>query len=484
MSLTTVAPLPLVTTTTLDVPGLSDEHQDILNDLLVQLYLKAHRNHLRRTYYDARARLVDLGISIPPQMRDLDTVLGWPGKAVDSLSRRTILDGFTAQDVTTLELGLDALWDENRMDSEVPQGHTSALVHSTAFVFVTAGDTTAGEPPAVITVRSAEWATALWDHRRRRFSAALSILALDPITGMPTDMVMYVPNLAIIMRYDAPIWDLRQVPHDLGIPVEALTYRAALDRPFGQSRISRPVMSLTDQAVRTLIRTEVSAEFYSAPQRYALGADESAFIDENGNHVPAWQAILGRIFAISKDEEGDVPTVGQFPQQSMEPHLAQLRSLASMFAAETSLPVSSLGIVQDNPSSAEAIFAAKEELVVEVQHWETSSLGPAWERTARNALRLVDDSPAARRLYSTVRARWANPATPSIVSAADAMVKQVAAIPELAQTDVALERLGYSQDEIARIHAQWRRGEGQSTLQALIAAGAAGAAGTGGGQQS
>ena len=42
-----------------------------------------------------------------------------------------------------------------------------------------------------------------------------------------------------------------------------------------------------------------------------------------------------------------------------------MRSLAVRFSGETNVPVSELGVVSDNPSSAEAIYAAKEPLVIE-----------------------------------------------------------------------------------------------------------------------
>src|SRR5690606_28014561 len=101
---------------------------------------------------------------------------------------------------------------------------------------------------------------------------------------------------------------------------------------FGSSRISRPVMALTDSGVRTLLRTEVSAEFFNAPQRYALGAEESAFQDAKGNAKSGWEVLLGRVLTLSKDEDGVIPQVGQFPQQSMEPNIAHFRMLAQAFA--------------------------------------------------------------------------------------------------------------------------------------------------------
>src|SRR3546814_7117471 len=81
----------------------------------------------------------------------------------------------------------------------------------------------------------------------------------------------------------------------------------------------------TDAGMRTMRRTEVGAEFFNAPQRYALGADEDAFTDANGNPVPAWTIMLGRLLALSRDEDGELPQVGQFARS--EEHTSELQSL-------------------------------------------------------------------------------------------------------------------------------------------------------------
>jgi hypothetical protein len=127
-------------------------------------------------------------------------------------------------------------------------------------------------------------------------------------------------------------------------------------------------------------------------------------------------------------------------------------------------------VAQDNPSSAEAILAAKEDLVIESTNWRRS-LSPAWERSMVRALRLVDDSPAARQEYRGLRVHWANPATPSVVSAADAFSKQSTAIPDLASTSVGLELAGLDPDQIRRYQAERRRAAGRATVDQLIAAG-------------
>lgn len=452
------------------IPGLDPVLQDTYTGLLTQLREKATRNELRRRYRDGRNLLKDLEISIPPQLRMIEVAVGWPAKAVESMSRRTILEGFTSAAGDEVLVDVDRVWDENRLALEAPSTHSSALTHSCAFTFVTQGDVAAGEPEALVTARSAEWATGIWDARRRALSSALSVVRTDHATGRPTEVNLYIPNSTVHMREVRPgRWDLRHIPHALGVPVELLAYKSELDRPFGRSRISRAVMYLTDATVRTLLRTEVGAEFYNAPQRYALGADEDAFTDRSGNPVPAWQVMLGRLLTLTRDEEGNLPTVGQFAQQSMQPNVEQLRSLAQMFASETSLPVGSLGIVQDNPSSAEAILAANEELGIEIEHWERTALGPAWERTMRRALAITARTDAAILAARTIRAQWGSWSTPSEVSRAQASVARVQAVPRLAETDVELERMGFSRSEVERIRAQWARAESRASLSELLA---------------
>ena len=106
-----------------------------------------------------------------------------------------------------------------------------------------------------------------------------------------------------------------------------------------------------------------------------------------------------------------------------------------------------------------------------LQQWYEEGRGPAWKRTAVNMLRLVDDSPAARALYAGLRPHWANPATPSVVSASDALVKQAAVIEGLGESDVALEQLGWDQDVIARFRSDQRRNRGARVLEQLAAIG-------------
>lgn len=452
------------------VSGLDDADTDTLRRLIEQLNSKSKRNRLRRTYYDHKYFLRDFGISIPPTMKSIEAVLGWPAKAVDVLAKRLRPDGFVLPGGNADDLGIREIWDANRLDLEAPQANTSALLHACAFATVTLGDRERGEPQVFVAVRSAEHATGLWNHRLRRLDAGLSIVDADE-NGQPTEMVMYLPGrTATLTRDSSGRWVADVRTHKLPqVLMEPLVYQPRLDRPFGSSRLSRPVMTLADAALRTLVRSEVTAEFFSAPQRYAMGADESAFVDASGNPKGAWASIIGRVWAIGRDEDGNVPEVGQFPQTSMQPHVDHLRMLATLFAGETSLPLSSLGIVQDNPSSAEAIHASKEELITEAE-WAADTLGAGWRRVMLLALMLRDGLTEVPAEWLRLEMRWRDPSTPSKAAIADAVTKQVQSGILPADSAVTLEQLGYDETTVARLEADRQRAAAQERLSMLAAA--------------
>ena len=414
-----------------------------------------------------------LGASVPPYMRDqLDIVCGWPDKAVTSLASRCMWDGVTSPSGEEDPLGAMSLLHDNRFDLLVPELVDATLTYCCSFVVALPGDTAAGDPDVVVTGADALWATGLWDVRRRGLEAGLLVDSADD-NGKPTSMLLLTSEHVTRLALGDRGWvAVARMDHSLGrVPMEPLPYRPALGRPFGRSRISREVMSITDRVVRAGFRTEVSSDLYAAPALLLLGADEQMFQNAQGERTPLWSWYMGRLKSLPKDEDGDKPSLQVIPQQSMEPFLAMKRALAAEFASATSLPISALGIVQDNPSSAEAIYAAKEDLVIEAQN-TTRSIGYGLNRIVQDAICLRDGIPVTE-MDDEVRnlaTRWRNPAMPSVVSQSDAVVKQISAIPELAQTDVALEELGYSAEQIVRIRSQIKRAQAGAVLDRLLAA--------------
>lgn len=456
-----------------DVRGLTEDDAALMARLVKQWQAKRARNALRRQYRDMQVNVAFLGASVPPYMRDqLDIVCGWPDKAVTSLASRCMWDGVTSPSGEEDPLGAMSLLHANRFDLLVPELVDATLTYCCSFVVALPGDPVAGDPDVVVTGADALWATGLWDVRRRGLEAGLLVDSADD-NGKPTSVLLLTAEHVTRLALGDRGWvAVARMDHSLGrVPMEPLPYRPALGRPFGRSRISREVMSITDRVVRAGFRTEVSSDLYAAPALLLLGADEQMFQNAQGERTPLWSWYMGRLKSLPKDEDGDKPSLQVIPQQSMEPFLAMKRALAAEFASATSLPISALGIVQDNPSSAEAIYAAKEDLVIEAQN-TTRSIGYGLNRIVQDAICLRDGIPVTE-MDDEVRnlaTRWRNPAMPSVVSQSDAVVKQISAIPELAQTDVALEELGYSAEQIVRIRSQIKRAQAGAVLDRLLAA--------------
>ena len=446
------------------ISGLDDDERAVLQELVKCWTTKTRRNLIRAQYYDQRNVLKDLEIAIPPHLTDLEMVLGWPAKAVDVLARRCKLEQFTFPSDDTDPLGVRELLDANDMVVELPQVFTSAFVHSCAFMMVTHGDTSAGEPEVLISSQSALYGSGLWDYRLRRLRAAFSVSDMDE-AGRVTEFALFLPRVTIRGRWDR-VWSVERYPHTLDrLPVEVLPYKPRLDRPFGCSRISRAVMGLSDSALRTMVRSEVHAEFFSAPQRYAMGADEAMFQDADGNTVSQWEAILGRVWAAPRDEDGNIPQLGQFPQLiGGGPHSEQIRMLASLFAGETGLPLSAMGIIHDNPASAEAIEAAERDLIIE-SRYAMDCFGPRLARVMRTAVEIRDGSVPDN--IGALAARWSPPENLPMSAATDAVTKLVAAVPWLADTPIPFEDLDWDDAKIQRAMT-FKRKAGASQLMDLL----------------
>nr|DAQ44484.1 MAG TPA: PORTAL PROTEIN [Caudoviricetes sp.] len=455
------------------VAGLPDDLQATLNTLVNTWQARYPGNARRQSYLDCKVFVESLNIALPREIaRDLHIVSTWPEKAVFSLTSRCHWDGVVAPDGSEDPYGLSSILEENRFATEIGQAIASAATHGVAFLATLPGDVSAGDPPVLVLPYSAMTAAALWDRRRRGISAGLLINDVDYL-GRPIELILLTPQVMVSM---APLgsqgWFVTgHVEHHLNrTPMEALVYRGNLDRPLGRSRLTDGVLSIVDRAVRASMRMDLSSELFTAPGLLLRGVDEATF----DKIKRSWSWQLGSVKGLSRDEDGDIPEVDTIPQQSMQPYVDQLRELAQELAGALSLPVGSLGIVQDNPSSADAIYAAREELVTEASDFNDAN-SYALNRVYRNILMLRDGwlpDDAAR-----ISTHWRNPARPSIVSQSDAMIKQIQAIPELGKTDVALEELGYTRQQIARIRAQVEQSRGRDNLDAILR-GARGEAGT------
>ena len=440
--------------------GIPLVYADMLHDLMGLWASKLYRNQLRMRYYNGKNVLKDFGISIPPSLLNVETVVGWAQKAVDTMAVRSRFDGFTATDPEVQSI-LDKISRDSRLSVKYRQAVQSALIHSCCFATVMM------DKIPKIDLHSAETAAARWDFAKGRIAYGMTIESFKE--NMPQDIVLHTSDAVVFFHLGtAGFYEWEVEPIKMGRPtIEALCNKPTYRRPFGSSRITRAVMSLTDSAVREALRTEVSAEFFTSPQKYLLGADRDAFSEKT-----RWEAYIGNIFCCGRDENSDLPVFGQLPQGSMQPHTEYMRSLAARFSGETNVPISTLGIIHDQPASAEAIYAANEPLIIECEDFNDN---------AREVLRTIAQMAMASMLdvpydelpdnYRDFTPDFRNPAMPSIVSQTDAMVKIASVVPAFAGTDVFFEQIGFPEDMRRKAQTEIAANQGMQIISAVTNAG-------------
>lgn len=315
-----------------------------------KLEQKRTRVLVRYRYYEQKQYAPDLGISTPDGLEWFNNVNGWCTKAVDNLVDRLQFDGWDHDNYNFQEM-----FDQNNPDILYDDAMLSATISSCSFVLVTRGEKNDLGQRIRFQVIDGGNATGIVDDYTKLLTEGYAVLDRNDDDEV-TSWAYCTPGKTEIYeagKKDPIAVETFKCKYCALVPI---IYRPDAKRPFGHSRISRACMDYTKSAMRTIKRSEISAEFYSFPQKYATG------LSEDSEMLDSWQASMSALLTFTKDEDGDKPTLGQFQMASFTPHLEQLKAIASMFAGETGLTLDDLGFLTSNPSSAEAIKAGHESL--------------------------------------------------------------------------------------------------------------------------
>lgn len=442
--------------------ALSQDELSTIKSLKSKLELHDQPNIVKQAYYEGRDRVKDLGISIPPRLKTVEAVVGWPGTAVDVLEERLNLEGISGPET----LALSSIFRSNKLAVESSLAHLDALIFGVGFICVGAG---AGdsEPTPLVTLESPLRMTADYDPRTRRLRSALA-LNRDPESNRVLSGTLYGLQGNVyftVARNGVYVVDGRD-DHRLGrVTVARLINRPRSSSVNGRSEITRAVRSLTDSAMRTLLGAEIAREFYSTPQRYALGASESAFKDADGNDLNPWSVIQGKMLNLplnmedaGTDGKGVMPQLGQFSANSPAPFFDQVRFYAQLFSAETAIPADQLGFTHDNPASGDGIRAAETRLIKRGER-RIKQFDSGWVEAAELGWLIREKQSVLPAEFEQVHGIWGNPATPTEAATADAGAKKIAALGLTGDDELAWDLVGLTeaQKELARAGATKRR---------------------------
>ncbi len=386
-----------------------------------KLKKKRDRVKLRYKVYEMKEHSKTTETTIPRHLREqYHSILGWCSKAVDSLSDRLIFSGFS-DDL----MDFNGIFNLNNPDVFSDSAILSALISSCSFVYISADEK--GFP------------------RLQVIDGGNATGEIDPITGLmhegyavlERDSSENVIEEAYFTKESTAYYNRgkleQEVRHVNSRGEGVLNYCALVPiinrpdavRPFGHSVISRSCMYWQEYAKRTLERSDVTAEFYSFPQKYVVGTSPDA------ETLESWRATISTFLQFDKDSDGDHPILGQFNTPSMSPFTEQLRTAASGFAGETGLTLDDLGFSTDNPSSADAIRAAHESLRIKAKKAQRT-FGTGLINVGYIAACMRDGFKFEREVIYQTKPRWEPIFTPDASSMGvygDAILKISQAMP-------------------------------------------------------
>ena len=383
--------------------------------LRTKLRSKQMRIHTRYDHYEMKHLAPDLQISTPPELRAWMNCLGWCAKAVDSMADRLVFREFSEDN-----FNLNEIYGMNNPDVLCSSAILGALISACDFIYISPD--AQGYPR--LQALDGSRATGEIDPITGMLAEGYAVLDADKY-GCPTMEAYFLPfeTQYIESATGATRIYKHTAPYPLLVPI---INRPDAMRPFGHSHISRACMSIVDSAMRTVKRSEISAEFFSVPQKYVLGTDP------NAEPLDKWATAMSTMLEISKDDDGDRPVVGQFQQQTMTPHIEQLKMFAALFAGETGLTLEDLGFASGNPASSDAIKAAHENLRLKARAAQRS-FGSGFLNAGYLAACVRDEQAYRRNQFYLTKPKWEpvfEPDSSAMSGIGDAAIKLQQSFPD------------------------------------------------------
>jgi hypothetical protein len=171
------------------------------------------------------------------------------------------------------------------------------------------------------------------------------------------------------------------------------------------------------------------------------------------------------VLALERDEDGNVPTVGAFTAHDPSGQTKIIDLYARIMASQLSVAPHVLGYTSDNPASADAIRYADNAQIKKAERRIRR-----FSATHRDAMRLAlwfrDGEPPDK--SRRIECIWRNPATPTLAAQVDAVTKLVTTGILPADSDVALEMAGLTEDQRRRVAAERRRSAGAAASTQIM----------------
>jgi hypothetical protein len=397
-------------------------------------------------YYDADNDIQDYGIATPAKLVHIRPGIGWASRAVNTLSDRVVFEGF-AKDTFGINDYLDTI---NGL-SVINNTKHDTYIGGCAFVAVSDDPRTGNK---ILVPFTASEATGVVDQTTGLLKYGLAVTRWgEPkpkgrVKGArfaPVDYMLFAPDFTAVFE-DRELAELIANPTGRTL-LHPLTRRSSANRPLGKSRISNTVRRIINEVGRLKRREEIAEEFYSLPQRYINGLAEGAKKDA------ALDSAIGKVWAITKDEDGDKPDIGQLAQMSIDQFETAKKDKARDFCAETGLTLRNLGYETANPSTPESLAAMSDDLLLEATNSQ-QEMGKQIKEICITLRLAIDENNVVPDGLRQIVPAWKPIFQIDLGAAGDAIFKLFEVMPELQGSIAGYRFLGLSIKEAEELQAK------------------------------
>lgn len=402
-----------------------------------------------------------------------DIYVNIPRLVVSSISERLNVTGWTGADADLAE----QIWYANDLDVQGDLAHSEALLFGRSYSWVWSGQ----DESARISIESARQAAVLSDPGTREITSAVKRWHVSAGLGIgSTQAVLLLPDRiehwASTLGAEIGGFTLVDVqPNPLGqVPVVQFTNQGRMLNSWGYrgiDEVSYPsrlllgsgvyseiadVIPLSSALSKALFDLMCCLEATGRPRRFASGIElverprldpctGDPVLDSDGNPIIDTVNPLAQEASRTWISENEAAKFGQLDAADLKGFTDAVNVIVQQILAVTALSPSYLGVLTNQPPSADALRASESSLIARVEQ-KQKLFGKAWEQTMQLAIavetgrdpRTVDAKPV-----------WRPADQSSEAQAADAVVKlyQAGLLPR----STALRRLGYTDQEIEAI---------------------------------
>lgn len=423
---------------------LSGTHREYLSGLVNLRDSRIRTNKASEDFYTGEYITNTLNIAVPPDLAGkLQVASDWPATVVDSYAERMRFLGWSDSG----RYGMAEVSEVSGTSLAIKEAVLDSLIFGIGFTAMEPDENGVWVAHAVPPTEG----TIMWDSFNRR-----------PVAGMRTrhlidgskQTVLYLDNGIAYVGDNNEVMDF--VPHTLGMP-SIIRVRNSIrsTKWYGRSMITKPVQYYTIAACRTLQGMELNREFYTYPQRWLKNGTMDMFIDsdnpsESEKVQAGFKATTGSMLTLPPPADPDDPEMElhQFSSSPPTPFIEQVRAYSQLMSSATGIPVAYLGFSTENPPSADAIRAWLDRLILGCRN-QQELMNADLRRLGWMAAWLNGNRRPWNEFVTGVKERWDDPASPTLGSDADAIVKLSGFIDPT--SDWALDKLRIPDDQRARI---------------------------------